>query len=201
MRARWSAALVVPAVLSACTTSNHPAHRHKSAQSADRVSVTSSAPRLAVAPMTARSRLNCADAFEARSARPLHVVLGVVAQPASPAYPALQTARTGGSPRLFAKTGLFAKPGARFTVSVPAPLKHKLDIGWGNPAASLSQEVVVPACRGTAHDWPSFPGEYWVDHPACVAVIVRAGFRSRSVHVGLGTPCPGQRPPQGPSQS
>lgn len=151
--------------------------------------------------MTLRSTLKCADAQAVHSARPLSVVLGVVALPASPAYPALQTSRTGGSPRLFAKTGLFAKPGARFTVSVPARLVHRLHVGWGNPPESLTREVVVPACPGAASEWLAFPGGYWVDHPACVAVIVRANSRTRPVHVGLGTPCPGQRPPQGLTQS
>lgn len=127
------------------------------------------------------------------------VVLGVVALPASPAYPALQTARTGGSPRLFAKTGLFAKPGVRFTISVPTRLVHRVHIGWGNPAP-LSRTVVVPSCQGIAGEWLAYAGGYWVDRPACIAVVVRAKSGSRSVHVGLGKPCPGQRPPQGPTQ-
>jgi hypothetical protein len=150
--------------------------------------------------MTAQSTLRCTDAQPLRSARTLQVVLGVVALAASPAYPALQTEHTGGSPRLFAKTGLFARPGARFTVSVPTRLAHRLHIGWG-PLTSLSREVVVPACPGRPHDWLAYPGGYWIDHPACVAVIVRANSRTRSIHVGLGIPCPGQRPPQGPTQS
>lgn len=201
MRAHWVAALFVMTLLTACTASHNVPSDHRSPQLSHHAAVASSAPRRAVAPQAARSTLRCADAQEARSAKPLRVVLGVVALPASPAYPALQTARTGGSPRLFAKTGLFAKPGARFTVSVPARLDHRLYVGWGNPPASLSRKVVVPACPGNASGWLAYPGGYWVDHPACVALIVRADSRSRPVHVGVGTPCPRQQPPQGPTQS
>ena len=200
MPGRWVAALFVMALLTACTSSHHPAPQRSTKRSTHHASITSPAVR-AVAPMTARSTLTCTDGQDVRSARPLRVVLGVVALPASPMYPALQTARTGGSPRLFAKTGLFAKPGARFTVSVPAGLEPRLYVGWGSPPKSLSREVVVPACPGTAHEWLAFPGGYWIDHPACVAVVVQANSRSRSVRVGLGTPCAGQQPPQGPTQS
>jgi len=32
-------------------------------------------------------------------------------------------------------------------------------------------------------------------------LIVRAGGKQQQVRIGVGTACPGQRPPQGPSQS
>jgi hypothetical protein len=197
---RWMVALLTAALLTACTSGHHSAPQLSSPRSTHHAAVTSPTPRT-VAPLAARSTLKCTDAQDVRSARPLRIVLGVVALPASPAYPALQTARTLGSPRLFAKTGLFARPGARFSVSVPARLARRLRIGWGNPAASLSRQVIFPACPGAAHHWLAFPGGYWIDHPACVAVVVHASSRHRAVRVGLGTPCPGQRPPQGPTQS
>jgi len=36
-------------------------------------------------------------------------------------------------------------------------------------------------------------------HPACVTLAVWSAGRHRTVHIGLGTPCPGQRPPPEPS--
>jgi hypothetical protein len=48
--------------------------------------------------------------------------------------------------------------------------------------------------------WLAGAGGYWMDHPACVPIIVRVGNRQQEVHIGLGTLCPGQQPPQGLSQ-
>jgi len=134
----------------------------------------------------------------------LQVVLGVVALPVSPGYPALQTSLSGdgsGAPRLFAKTGLVIRPGTTFELIVPAPFTNRLSIGWGLPGMP-SHGVVVNNCpnRGGG-GWLAYAGGYWIDHPACVPIIVRAGGQQQTVHIGIGTPCPGQRPPQGPSQS
>ncbi|HEV2257486.1 MAG TPA: hypothetical protein VGS06_30510 [Streptosporangiaceae bacterium] len=129
---------------------------------------------------------------------PLHVVLGVVALPVSPGYPALQTSLANGPQRLFAKTGLVIRPGATFELIVPAPFTSRLSIGWSTP----SHRVVVSDCASPGRGgWLAYVGGYWIDHPACVPIIVRAGNRQQQVRIGLGTPCPGQRPPQGPSQS
>lgn len=132
---------------------------------------------------------------------PLQVVLGVVALPVSPRYPALQTSLTGGPQRLFAKTGLVIRPGTTFELIVPAPVASRLSIGWGAPGTP-SRRVVVSHCASPGGGgWLAYPGGYWVDRPACVPIIVRAGGKQQQVHIGLGTACPGQRPPQGPSQS
>lgn len=130
---------------------------------------------------------------------PLRVVLGVVALPASPGYPALQTSLTGNGPRrLFAKTGLVIRPGATFELIVPAPFSSRLSIGWNTPG----NRVIVRNCASAGRGgWLAYAGGYWIDHPACVPIIVRAGNRQLQVHIGLGTACPGQRSPQGPSQS
>jgi hypothetical protein len=136
-------------------------------------------------------------------AAPLQVVLGVVALPVSPAYPALQTSLSGdgsGAPRLFAKTGLVIRPGTTFELIVPAPFADRLRIGWGSPGTP-SHRVMVSNCPNPGGGWLAYAGGYWIDHPACVPIIVRAGGKQQTVHIGLGTPCPGQRPPQGPSQS
>jgi hypothetical protein len=134
----------------------------------------------------------------------LPVVLGVVALPISPRYPALGTALSGdgnGPLRLFAKTGLFFRPGAKFELIVPARFASRLRIGWGAPGAP-SQIVEVSNCANPGGGgWLAIPGGYWIDHPACVPIIVRAGGKQQQVHVGVGKACPGQRPPPEPSQS
>ena len=136
---------------------------------------------------------------------PLHVVLGVVALPVSPAYPALGTALTGdgnGPKRLFAKTGLIIKPGTTFELVVPAAFSDRLSIGWGGEPSTPSHRLIVSNCaKAGGAGWLAYPGGYWVDHPACVPLIVKAGNNQQQVHIGVGTACPGQRPPQGPSQS
>ena len=151
----------------------------------------------------AESALDCGS-FIGNSARvaPLQVVLGVVALPASPGYPALQTSLSGdgnGPLRLFAKTGLLIRPGTTFELIVPGRFTSRLSIGWGAPATP-SHRVLVGNCAGADGGWLAYAGGYWIDHPACVPIIVRAGGKQQQVHIGVGTACPGQGPPQGPSQ-
>ena len=152
----------------------------------------------------AESVLNCGS-FIGTSARtaPLQAVLGVVALPASPRYPALATSLSGdgtGPLRLFAKTGLLIRPGTTFELIVPARFTSRLSIGWGAPGTP-SHRVLAGNCAGAGGGWLAYAGGYWIDRPACVPVIVRAAGRQQRVHIGVGTACRGQRPPQGPSQS
>jgi hypothetical protein len=137
------------------------------------------------------------------SVAPLQVVLGVVALPVSPVVPALGASLSGdtsGALRLFAKTGLVIRPATAFELIVPAQFANRLSIGWGSPGTP-SHRVVVNSCPNPGGGWLAYAGGYWIDHPACVPVIVRAGNKQQEVRIGVGTPCPGQRPPQGPSQS
>jgi hypothetical protein len=137
------------------------------------------------------------------SPAPMQVVLGVVALPASPGYPALGTSLSGngnGPLRLFAKTGLLIRPDATFELIVPAPFTSRLSIGWGSPGLP-SHRVLVDKCADTGGAWLAYAGGYWIDSPACVPVIVRAGGKQQEVHIGVGTACPGQRPPQERMQS
>jgi hypothetical protein len=144
----------------------------------------------------AESVLDC-DSFIDSSARPapLRVVLGVVGLPVSPGYPALQTSLTGdgnGPLRLFAKTGLVIRPGTTFELIVPARFASRLSIGWGSPGVP-SHEILVDNCASTGGGWLAYAGGFWIDHPACVPIIVRAGGKQQQVHIGIGTACPGQR--------
>ena len=151
-----------------------------------------------------QSVLDCRLVSAVDRAAPLQVVLGVVALPISPRYPALGTALSGdgnGPLRLFAKTGLFFRPGTKFELIVPARYASRLRIGWGAPGTP-SQIVRVSNCASPGGGgWLAIAGGYWIDHPACVPIIVRAGGKQQQVHIGVGTACPGQRPPQEPSQS
>ena len=135
----------------------------------------------------------------------MRVVLGVVALPASPAYPALGTALTGdrnGPTRLFAKTGLLIKAGATFELDVPSGFSHRLSIGWGGAPSTPSHRLIVSHCTNPGGDrWLAYAGGYWVEHPACVPLVVKTGSTQQQVHIGVGAACPGQRPPQGPSDS
>ena len=153
---------------------------------------------------TAGSVLDCRVASGVDGVAPLPVVLGVVALPISPRYPALGTSQSGdgnGPLRLFAKTGLFFRPGTTFELIVPARFASRLRIGWGAPGTP-SHIVEVSNCANPGGGtWLAIAGGYWIDHPACVPIIVRAGGKQQQVHIGVGKACPGQRPPQGPSQS
>jgi hypothetical protein len=148
--------------------------------------------------------LDCSGVGVVDEVAPLQVVLGVVALPISPRYPALGTSVSGdgnGPLRLFAKTGLFFRPGTTFELIVPARFASRLRIGWGAPGTP-SQRVEVSNCANPGGGgWLAIAGGYWIDHPACVPIIVRAGGKQQQVHIGVGKACPGQRPPQGPSRS
>ena len=145
--------------------------------------------------------LKCADYVDAQPPPDtFQIVLGVVALPTSPSYAALQTTAVGHDPslRLFAKTGLFIKAGTRFELIIPDQPAGRLAIGWAN--STPSRRVIVANCPDGRHTgWLDYDGGYWLSAPACVSLIVRADGKDQLVHIGLGTPCPGQQPPPGPS--
>ena len=130
-------------------------------------------------------------------------VLDVVALPTSSKAAALQTGRTGDpdpAVRLFAKTGLVIKAGTKFELVVPDEAKDMVSIGWGGVPSTPSRRVTVSCpARASSSGWQVYVGGYWAPRPACVPLIVRAGGKEQRVLIGLGTPCPGQLPPQGPS--
>ena len=132
----------------------------------------------------------------------MEVVDGVVALPVSPRLPALQTELSGlANPRvrLFAKWGLWIRTGKAATLAVPARMAGKAAIGWASnpPARSLS----VAPCESGTTGWISFAGGYWVKDPLCLPLVVTAHGSTRTVLIGVGTACPGQRPPPSPSHA
>jgi len=197
-------AVAIAMLLAACTSGTGGSSTGKTSPVATsgHVSVRPTGPaRL----LPGESALACGDYIDNNAqAAPLQVVLGVVALPVSPGYPALGTSLSGdgnGPLRLFAKTGLVIRPGTRFELIVPARFTSRLRIGWGKPGTP-SQRVVVDDCANTGGPrWLAYAGGYWIDHPACVSIIVSVGGKQQQVHIGIGTACPGQRPPQEPTQS
>lgn len=152
--------------------------------------------------------LPCRDTIGAqRPWQGLTVVLGVVGLPASPHMAqALQTALTGSrdpAARLFAKQGLVVRAGTRFDLLVPARLRDRLSIGWGNAGGGhVGSTIRVAACRaGRNGGWLAFAGGYYVRSPMCAPLIVDARGMRRRVWIGIGKACPGQRPPPPPTQT
>ncbi len=128
------------------------------------------------------------------------VLFDSVALPASPTYPnALQTSSQGGhdSTRLFAKTGLWYRPDQAFEIVGPAD--QHVRIGWGGGPATPHLAVVFRPCSIAQHGWVVQPGGYWLSATSCASFVVRAQGKQASVSIGLGEPCPGQAPPDGPS--
>ena len=195
---------VIAMLLTACTSGTGGSSTGKTGP----VATSGHAPVRPTGParlLPGESALACGDYIDNNAqAAPLQVVLGVVALPISPGYPALGTSLSGdgnGPLRLFAKTGLVIRPGTRFELIVPARFTSRLRIGWGKPGTP-SHRVVVDDCANTdGRGWLAYAGGYWIDHPACVSIIVSVGGKQQQVHIGIGTACPGQRPPQGPTQS
>jgi hypothetical protein len=138
--------------------------------------------------------------------RDMRVILGVVALPTSPHLGrALQTERSDlGDPaaRLFAKSGLDIRAGARFRLIVPDWLRGRFSIGWGNAGEGhVGTTIVVDACRASrGAKWLGYAGGYYVRDPFCAPLIVAAHRRRRQVRIGVGKACPGQRPPPEPTQ-
>jgi len=127
------------------------------------------------------------------------VVLGVVALSASPRSAALQAARDPSEPsatRYFAKDGLLVRAGASFDLVVPPNAGYRASVGWGGELLIRTRHLRVfcPHER-TPSAWQSYVGGYWTDRPACLRLLVHAHGKQQLVRIGVGTPCPGQRPP------
>jgi hypothetical protein len=138
--------------------------------------------------------------------RDMRVFLGVVALPASPHLrQALQTTRSDlrdPAARLFAKTGLEIRAGARLRLIVPDRLRDQFSIGWGNAGEGhRGTTIVVNSCTGPpGARWLAYAGGYYVRDPFCASLLVAAHRQQRRVRIGVGKACPGQRPPPEPTQ-
>jgi hypothetical protein len=135
----------------------------------------------------------------------MHVVLGIVALPASPwTRRALQTARSGlrdPRARLFAKEGLVIRAGARFRLIVAPRMRDRLSISWGNAGEGhRGSTIAVDGCSGPrGAKWLAYAGGYFVRDPMCAPLIVAANRQRQRVQIGIGKACEGQRPPFKPT--
>lgn len=131
------------------------------------------------------------------------IVLDAVALPSATNYAyALQTNRReadNGEPYYFAKTGLYWRGDATFEIAVPDEFKDRLAIGWSGGDQPSVHTVSADCDLDT--EWAVAPGGYWVTEPMCAEIIVRVDGSEQREQIGLGTPCPGQEPPQGPSDA
>jgi hypothetical protein len=133
--------------------------------------------------------------------RRMRIVLGSVGLPGRPGESrALQTGRDGR--RLFGKSGLWVRNGARFALIVPATLHARLTMTWGDAGAGdRGYAMIDPGCRVGHARWLNYVGGYWVTRQLCATLIVSVVSRRRRVRIGIGASCPGQRPPSPPSQT
>jgi hypothetical protein len=94
---------------------------------------------------------------------------------------------TSGEPaaELFAKWGLLVRTGE--TAEVSAESGPAL-IGWGSSAVPAAS-VRITACREGSRPWTAFAGGTWLNEPACVPLLIRAGGRSQHVRLPIGAPC------------
>ncbi len=197
MRRVWSAVTALVMMLASCTYDSQA--EPASVSTTDGPQLTSALPEeLNVQPLL---QLRCAGTRTGHPPDGFEVISEAVALPSSPNHPALQTSRRqagDGSTFFFAKTGLVFNTASSFELVVPADLRPRLAIGWGGPAPH--GHSVTISCSGK-DEWVSLPGGYWVTQPLCAELIVRTEGEDATVQIGLGTPCDGQAPPQGPSDS
>ena len=191
-------ALATSLVIVSCTSTTTSPHEAKRAHVSPAGSVVTSSVGRPDTPT-----LRCSDYIGTDPpSTGMRVVDRVVALPAAPRLPALQTARTGSADhavRLFAKWGLSIRTGATFTLAVPRRLARVASIGWG-PSIKPTRTLTVPSCRAGRARWLAYAGGYFVRHTMCLPLAVRThGIRS-VVHIGVGAGCPGQRPPPEPTQ-
>jgi hypothetical protein len=152
---------------------------------------------------TSTAVLPCQDQIDSSTApAPQLTALGQVALPTRSALGAvLLPNEPDPNARYWAKTGLDIKAGASFELVVPPEWRGRLSFGWGGVRQITQLDVSgcpwmpSPSQSSPAGEWLGFAGGYWVRHPACVSVLVRAGHRTRRVHIGIGATCPGQSPP------
>jgi hypothetical protein len=165
------------------------------------------APTARPGPAAASVALDCANGMGTRLGdEDLTPVLGVVALPSSPHAAALGTGRLEDPalPRLFAKSALLVRQGSSFSLHVARNSPSPVEFSWTQHGAepSPTRSLVVRNCRGTTGSkWLAFVGGYYVNRASCVTLIVTTATNERTVRVGIGRPCAGQRPPHVPSHS
>ncbi|MFC0861524.1 hypothetical protein ACFHYQ_04350 [Sphaerimonospora cavernae] len=127
----------------------------------------------------------------------LQVIVDAVALPTSKSSAqALQVGEDStpdGGTGFFAKQGLLVRRGRHVELIVPERLTGRFWMVWGRPG-SPGARIVVNRCEAR-DEWIAFPGGYIVRETGCLPVQVRVdGGAAHEVLIGVGEPCPGQRP-------
>lgn len=141
--------------------------------------------------------IDCETAIDAVSAPPAdYTILGdaVAMLTTESSDTALQTSRSGDADptkRLFAKSGLLLRAGAEARLE-----SDDAWLDWGSNA--IDRRLDAGPCEGDS-TWLAFAGGYLVGDPACVAVTVTVDGSDFPYTMGIGAPCPGQKPPPQPS--
>ncbi|MEU4829896.1 hypothetical protein [Streptosporangium sp. NPDC023615] len=156
---------------------------------------SSAAPRSS--PVAATVRCETAVGGEPTPSGDLGIIDDAVALPTSEAYgQALQVSEVrlpDGGKGLFAKQGLLVRRGQHVELTVPEAMTGRLWMAWGRPGR-LGARVVVDRCEAR-DEWIAFVGGYTVREAGCLPILVSVnGGTAREVRVGIGAPCPGQRP-------
>lgn len=148
--------------------------------------------------------IDCRNSIDRRIDLPdgYQSILGVAALPTSAASRrALQTTATsptGPQLRLSAKSGLIARSGDIFELIVPEEGRGDLLLAWAG--AQPTRQLRVDCSSATNRNgWLVFAGHYWVSRVGCYPLVVRAGAEQKRVTIGVGAPCPGQSPPEEPT--
>ena len=176
-------------------------------------SSSTTAPTTTAAPITGAptttvpgTAFDCRDPIGVLTGTPddYQVVGDAVALLSSAGSPAaLQTSRTSEADpahRLFAKTGLLVRAGAKAELLVPPTWSGRLAVAWGNTATEPTEHLVIGSCEG-ADVWLAYPGGYYVRDAACIELVVRVDSVDTVLDVGVGAPCPGQQPPPEPTET
>ena len=128
-------------------------------------------------------------------------VLGVVDLPVDRALQTSRTTLDDGESVVFAKNGLIVHPGTSFDVVVPPEWQGRIGIGWGT-RSQPRMLVHVPACaqpqNATTLD---FGGGFYARQTVCAPIDVIVDGKTSEVFIGIGTPCPGQAPVEGPTET
>jgi hypothetical protein len=210
--------VAMTAAMAACGASPKPTSNSTARQSTKTATLTGGGPVPSATsgqtsghpgdiPASGVRDLPCRESIAAQPpAHNVRVILGVVALPTSPhVRRALQTARSdlpARAARLFAKSGLVIRAGARLRLIVPDRLRSRFSIGWGNAGEDhRGTTIVVDACAGPpGAKWLVYAGGFYVHDPFCARLTVAADQQRRQVRIGVGKACPGQRPPPQPTQ-
>lgn len=197
----WFRVAVGLIVLAACTTDDRQvAGTSTSSTSTSTTSTTLDAALVAAPAVVASAQTLCDGSIQELAAPPqgYETIGDSIALELGDAFP--KPLPRDGDPalRLFTKTGLLVRTDSVTELIVPDGSAGHLAFLWN--VRQPTTHLVVGPCSGPSN-WIAFPGGFYVSETGCFSFIVRAKDGDHDVSVGLGSPCPGQTPPVGYTES